>query len=332
MRKPFVMAAILSFVVPLSALAGWNSAFSDGSSRIEVISAQRKSPEIASKSTDSAAVWAYYGTAGEADHWNRELKEVFALAFDSSRVDPCHYKSDCEGPPSKFENERWVIRVLLKDLKNERRGGSQFYNVEGTYELFDYGKTIKTWEFAESLEVRAPVFGGLSSNDHKAAQGPLAHNTAIVMLESIWPEVLKRDQGSADTSTLPKVFIASFGGAASVDNVRNAVQDAFTLAVSESGTHTAITESDAKAMLSAAALQQMLGCDNEGCMANIGQLVGASQVIYGSVAVVGNDLQLTVSYIDSQSGRVMKRGRRTLPNKLGVIPGAAKSLFKELVR
>ncbi len=335
MKKTAILAALLlaaPLVSPLAVSAGFNSVFSDPNSHIEVLTPAREAPAIAAKSTDSVAIWAFYGTAGESEHWNKQLKEVFGLAFDSAKVDPCNYKSDCEGPPSKFENERWVVRVILKDLRNDRKDSSnQSYYVEGTGELFDYGKSVKTWDFNEELKVKVPIFGGLSSNDHKAAQGPLAHNTGILLLETVWKEVQLRDKAGADSSAFPKVFVGNFRGSASMDMV-TAVEDAFVAAVSESGTHTALTEADAKAMLNSAALQQMLGCDNESCMANIGQLVGAANVIHGSVAVSGADLQITASYIDSKAGKILKRTRRTLPNKLGVIPGAAKSMFKELVR
>ncbi|MCW5828573.1 MAG: hypothetical protein KIT79_04565 [Deltaproteobacteria bacterium] len=324
-----LLVAITLAVKPV--WAGFNSElFSE--SKLEVLTPERQAMVPAEKGTDSIVIWPYYGTAGEADFWNRAFKDVFDKAFDSSRVDACNYRSDCEGPPSKFENERWVVRVMLKDLQNERKGPSQSYHVNGTYELFDYGKPVKTWEFSEILEVRAPIFGGLNARDHRNAQGPLAHNTAVVILDNVFKAVQERDKGQGDTSALPKIFISGIGGSDSIDNVRTAVLDAFLTAASESGTYNVITEADAKAMLTAAALQQMLGCDNENCMANIGQLVGASNVIYGSAAVVGQDLQVTASFIDSRTGKVVKRTRRTIPNRLGVIPGAVKSMFRELTR
>jgi len=70
------------------------------------------------------------------------------------------------------------------------------------------------------------------------------------------------------------------------------------------------------ASLDASAQQVLLGCDAEGCMANIGRRIEATRVLSASVAKVGDDVLIAVLVVDPRDAkRIAYEQRKVAPHK-----------------
>jgi TolB-like protein len=76
-----------------------------------------------------------------------------------------------------------------------------------------------------------------------------------------------------------------------------------------------VTESDLKAMVGLQEMKYALGCtDVAACIAEIGGAVGADRLLSGTVTVLGEDLVLSTSLIDSRRQMVIARGQARVKN------------------
>lgn len=326
MRRAAGMAALL-VLMAMPVRADLRSALM--TSDIKVMTKEYPEPAVAGTVADSAVVWVYLGPAGLNDRWKPALEEVFKKAFPELKVRMCDYPDDCGGEVSdRFPDDRWVVKIILTGIRSDDRDSWKYFTAEGTVELFDFGRSLKQWDQKTEIAINAPVWGGVTSEMKEQAQVPLARDASRQALEKVLPVIAGRDKGSS--AEKKRIFIGNVAGAN--PEASNAVESALLTVIEEAGDYTAISEADAKAQLNALAFQQMLGCNSDACMIEIGNQLGANNVVYGTVSQVGGDIQIVLNYLDMKGSAPVKRSRRTIPAKLKLVPGAVKSMFKEMAR
>lgn len=87
-----------------------------------------------------------------------------------------------------------------------------------------------------------------------------------------------------------------------------------------------ITTTQIQLLLDAQATQQLVGCDAEACMTQIGKLVEADIILGGNVAKVGDDVVITVLTVDPNDGRRLKQEQRKTPVSRDLYYYASKQL------
>jgi TolB-like protein len=68
-----------------------------------------------------------------------------------------------------------------------------------------------------------------------------------------------------------------------------------------------VSQADITAMLAFQKQRQMLGCSDEGCMAELGGALGADYVLSGEAARVGSQDHLSLTLLDARKGKVLGR-------------------------
>jgi PEGA domain len=92
-----------------------------------------------------------------------------------------------------------------------------------------------------------------------------------------------------------------------------------------------VTATQVKIVLDANSIQQMLGCDSENCMADLGKLVEADVMLGGNVAKVADDFIITLTTVDPQTGARIKQEQRKVPGNKELYYYAAKQMTSLLL-
>ncbi len=87
---------------------------------------------------------------------------------------------------------------------------------------------------------------------------------------------------------------------------------------------------DIAALIGVEAEKQMLGCDENACLAELGGALGAKRIIAGTVALLGGKQVLTVKIVDSEEVKLLKQLARQLPADMGEYSEALRVLSYEL--
>jgi hypothetical protein len=74
-----------------------------------------------------------------------------------------------------------------------------------------------------------------------------------------------------------------------------------------------VTQTQVRILLSAQASQQLVGCDSELCMTDVGKLIEADLILGGSAARAGDDVVLTLLSVDPTTGRRVRQEQRKVP-------------------
>ncbi len=87
-----------------------------------------------------------------------------------------------------------------------------------------------------------------------------------------------------------------------------------------------ITVTQIRVLLDAQATQQLVGCDAEACMTDIGKTVEADTIMGGNVTKVGDDIVITVITVDPTTGKQLKQQQRKTPLNRDLYYYAAKQV------
>ncbi len=126
--------------------------------------------------------------------------------------------------------------------------------------------------------------------------------------------------------TKPRLLVIDINDKGAGPEITNAVTQAVQAQALESHTGETITTTQIRLLLDAQASQQLLGCDSESCMTDIGKLVEADAIMGGNVAKVGDDIVITVLTVDPKDGRRIKQEQRKTPINRDLYYYAAKQL------
>jgi hypothetical protein len=86
-----------------------------------------------------------------------------------------------------------------------------------------------------------------------------------------------------------------------------------------------------KTALDASAIQQLAGCDSEGCMVDVAKAVEATQALGGNVARVGDDFVITLVAVDTATGARLGDAQRKVPGYQDLYFFAARELTSRLL-
>lgn len=89
--------------------------------------------------------------------------------------------------------------------------------------------------------------------------------------------------------------------------------DLLATALARSGRYSVAGPDDVKSLLTAQAERQLLGCEDDPCFSNVAGLVGAQQVVHGSVGKIGETYVVNVSRVDIAKGQVLERATESAP-------------------
>jgi hypothetical protein len=131
--------------------------------------------------------------------------------------------------------------------------------------------------------------------------------------------------------TAPRLFVIDLvdkgAGAEVVAAVNQAVQDQAT----KSHSGQTVTATQIRILLSAQAEQQLIGCDSELCMTDLGRTIEADRILGGSVARVGDEVLLTLTAVDPVDGRRLGQAQRKVPVNRDLFYYAARQLTSLLL-
>lgn len=108
--------------------------------------------------------------------------------------------------------------------------------------------------------------------------------------------------------------------------VTNAINQAVQGQAVESHLGETVTATQIKIVLDAAANQQMLGCDTEQCMTDVGKVVEAAIILGGNVTKVGEDFVITLVAVNARDGSRIAQQQRKVPAHRELYYYAAKQL------
>lgn len=126
--------------------------------------------------------------------------------------------------------------------------------------------------------------------------------------------------------TKPRLLVIDIADKGAGPDITNAVNQALQQQAVLSHPGEAITATQIKLLLDAQATQQLVGCDAEACMTQIGALVEADLIMGGNVTRVGDDVVITVLTVDPKDGRRVKQEQRKTPLNKDLYYYAAKQL------
>ncbi len=131
-------------------------------------------------------------------------------------------------------------------------------------------------------------------------------------------------QAQADAAELPSVLVM---GARVAPGIGEGIDgEAITGLISSefatSGRYQVMSQQDVAAMLDNETQKQLAGCDDTGCIAEIGAAIGAQYLVSIQVAQAGESVVLSASLIDSQEAKVAERKSVVLQDRRQVAEGA----------
>jgi hypothetical protein len=92
-----------------------------------------------------------------------------------------------------------------------------------------------------------------------------------------------------------------------------------------------ITSTQIRILLSAQAQQQLVGCDTELCMTDIGRVVEADRILGGNVVRVGDDVLVTLMAVNPTDGKRIAQQQRKVPLNRELYYYAARQLTSLLL-
>lgn len=108
----------------------------------------------------------------------------------------------------------------------------------------------------------------------------------------------------------PRLLVMDLVDYGAGESVVNGINQAVQGQAIKSHVGEVVTAEQLRVTLDANALQQMVGCDTENCMATLGQRVDAKIVLGGNVSQVGADYLLTVVAVDPSTGAMLRTEQR----------------------
>ena len=163
-----------------------------------------------------------------------------------------------------------------------------------------------------------------------AAVTPPATTEVVPVVETV-PAVTEAPAPAAKKSLLPpkskpRLLVMDIVDKGAGGEIANAVSQSIQGQAIASHVGETITVTQIQLLLDAQATQQLVGCDAEACMTQIGNLVEADIILGGNVAKVGDDVVITLLTVDPRDGRRIKQEQRKTPVSRDLYYYASKQL------
>jgi hypothetical protein len=113
---------------------------------------------------------------------------------------------------------------------------------------------------------------------------------------------------AGDAADAPRALVTGLSPDREVDaGFVRVLDDVFLARVHGLGVFDVISSDEIAILLDLDAQRQLMGCDDDGCLAELGGVLGAQYAISGSVSRLGDELSLTLRLFDVDRVRVMRR-------------------------
>jgi hypothetical protein len=139
------------------------------------------------------------------------------------------------------------------------------------------------------------------------------------------------DPNAAPASSKTRLLVLDVIDKGAGSQLTSAIQEAVAQEAIRSYVGEAITSAQLKTALSATGLQQLMGCESEACMSELGETADAERVLGGSAAKVGDDVVLTLLLVEGRTGKRLSQEQRKVPATGGLPFYAAKQLTSLLL-
>ena len=126
--------------------------------------------------------------------------------------------------------------------------------------------------------------------------------------------------------TRPRLLVIDVADKGAGPAITNAVDQAIQAQALASHSGETVTTTQIRVLLDAQATQQLVGCDSEACMTDIGKTIEADVIMGGNVTKVGDDIVITVITVDAKDGRRLQQQQRKTPINRDLYYYAAKQL------
>jgi hypothetical protein len=129
----------------------------------------------------------------------------------------------------------------------------------------------------------------------------------------------------------PRLFVIDIADKGAGGEVAAAINQAVQDQAVKSHAGETITAMQVRILLSAQAQQQLVGCDSELCMTDVGRVIAADRIVGGNVVRVGDDLLLTLIAVDPVDGKRIAQQQRKVPLNRDLYYYAARQLMSLLL-
>jgi len=141
---------------------------------------------------------------------------------------------------------------------------------------------------------------------------------------------------AAASSTAPSIAVLALRPASKADEpLARLLSAALTEGVATAAKGSRVlSEAELKVLLNVEATKQLMGCNDESCVADLSKALKTDRVVSGEVGVVGSEAMVFLSLIDPQQVAVIARASRVVPAKdsaavIAAVQGAGASLAGE---
>ena len=154
---------------------------------------------------------------------------------------------------------------------------------------------------------------------------------ALLLLFGIGVLLPQSAFGDSSPPKKDRALVMDFSGSAGIEqNLPKTLENLFGSVLVDLKRFEVIQKQDLGTLLEVGQQKQLLGCDDESCLADVGVALGARWIISGSLALLGGRRVLTLKLVDAQSVRLQKQLTRRLPLDEGEYAEAIRQLTYEL--
>jgi hypothetical protein len=114
--------------------------------------------------------------------------------------------------------------------------------------------------------------------------------------------------GSAGAQDKPQLAVIDLKAQAGVEQTKaQMLTDVLCTSIKNMDEYRVISREDINAMLMHVRDQQLLGCDDTRCMAQIGGALGVSRIVYGNIGMLGTEYLINLTILNIDSATVVNR-------------------------
>ncbi len=137
---------------------------------------------------------------------------------------------------------------------------------------------------------------------------------------------------SADISSRPiSVGVTNLGGKGISEDVASTLTDALRAELLETGRFAIMEREQMNEILKEQGFQQSGACSEEGCLVEMGQILGVDHLVTGSVGLVGQTFSINVRLVDMATGKILKNIKEYFKGKIDhVLTTVIKSVALQL--
>lgn len=128
------------------------------------------------------------------------------------------------------------------------------------------------------------------------------------------------------------IAILDFGAQGVPEHVASIVTQNATAAIDRLRVFRVISSDDIKSMLTAETLQQMAGCGENSCLAELAGAIGATYIVSGSVGKIGSVYQISLTLINQERALTVDRVVRQDDVPIGELPVVAGTAARTVVQ